>query len=180
MSFLSRRHLLGRLGLLLGSAAATMIPGSTVLAATGPPSTALRKLELYGRGWHLHAPNRIRGELPRQGDRMSIHGILLDGVDGKEIGQFYSACFCPDTPGMSGTFAQISLEMHTFTLTDGSIMGIGMGGPSFGQTSRFAIVGGTGRYSGARGDYAAMQDPLELAGSGRAEFRFSFIGGDMT
>jgi hypothetical protein len=132
-------------------------------------------LELFGRGWHLHTPDRARGELPRHGDRISMYGILLDAADGKEIGQFSSSCFCPETPDQTGLFAGVTHEMHTFNLADGAIMGIGMGGPTFGQAGRFAIVGGTGRYAGARGDYTAMQDPLELAGSGQAEFRLTFV-----
>lgn len=178
MPMLSRRNVLHRLGLLLGTAAAGLIPGSAFVAAAEPAPAALQPLEsfsLFGQGWHLHAADRARGELPRPGDRMSMYGILLDAPEGQAIGQFYSACFCPDTPGQSGLFAGVTLEMHTFTLADGALMGIGMGGIVPGQSSRFAIVGGTGRYAGARGDYTAMQDPLELAGSGRAEFRFSFL-----
>lgn len=180
MSILSRRNLLQRLGLLLGTAATALIPGSAFVEAMGSTpsktSNVPETLELFGTGWHLHSADRVRGELPRNGDRLSMHGILLDAVDGQETGQFYSACFCPETPGRSGSFAGISLEMHTFTLAEGTIMGIGLGGPLSSKANRFAIVGGTGRFTGIRGDYTAMQDPFELAGSGRAEFKFSFLG----
>lgn len=177
MSIISRRTLLQRLGLLLAAASTALVPGSAfaVAAATDPTAPTPMNLALFGKGWHVYAPDRARGELPRQGDRIGAHGILLDAMEGQEIGQFYSACFCPVIPGSSGRFAEISQEMHTFTLVDGSIMGVGVGGQAFGKASRFAIVGGTGRYAGVRGDYSMMQDPLELSGSGRAEFRFTFL-----
>ena len=34
----------------------------------------------------------------------------------------------------------------------------------------YAVVGGTGRYAGARGSYTARQHPQELEGDGTAEF----------
>ena len=36
--------------------------------------------------------------------------------------------------------------------------------------NEFAIVGGTGRYAGARGTYLARRDPLEFGGDGTASF----------
>lgn len=177
MGTVSRRTLVGRLGLFLGAMVSGLLPVSAVLALERPeeadqiPAT----LRLRGRSWHLHAPDRVRGELPRRGDRLSMHGELLDGESSQAVGQFYSACFCPDTPGGSGVIAGMALEMHTFTLVDGSVMGVGMAGMRTGQESQFAIVGGTGRYAGARGYYTARQEPVELSGSGRAEFAFTFI-----
>jgi len=179
MSILSRRNLLQRLGLLFATAATGLIPGSAFAAVAETPSAQmnpkLENLVLFGSSWHVFTPDRVRGMLPLQGDRISVHGILLDALQGKEVGQFYSACFCPEIPGHSGRFAGVTQEMHTFTLTDGSIIGVGVGGSALGSASRFAIVGGTGRYAGARGEYSGMQDPVELTGSGQAEFRFTFL-----
>jgi len=179
MYILSRRNLLQRLGLLFATAATGLIPGS-VFAANAETSEsrtdpAFENLILFGRDWHLYAPDRARGAFPQQGDRTSMHGVLLDAADGNQIGQFYSAGFCPDIPGQKGHCAGVFQEMHTFTLADGSIMGIGLGGQALGDVTRCAIVGGTGRYAGVRGDYSGMQDPLELSGTGRAEFRFTFL-----
>ena len=48
-----------------------------------------------------------------------------------------------------------------------SIFGVGAGalGPA-----TFAVIGGTGRYSGATGSYVARQSRRELGGDGTAEF----------
>jgi hypothetical protein len=40
--------------------------------------------------------------------------------------------------------------------------------------SVFAIVGGTGRYLGARGSYVARRLPVELGGDGSAAFTMTF------
>ena len=60
-----------------------------------------------------------------------------------------------------------SIELHTFTLTGGSLFGIGT---AAGDEGTFAIVGGTGRYAGLRGSYQAVQRPNGVGGDGSAEF----------
>jgi hypothetical protein len=59
--------------------------------------------------------------------------------------------------------------MHTFKLGDGSIFGTGTAGSLEGS---FAVLGGTGRYAGVQGTYAARQGHSELGGDGAAEFVF--------
>jgi len=177
MAVVSRRNLLQRMALFLATTVGALVPDSAVAAleVAAPTPKGLNNFGLYGYAWHLHAPGRLRGELPRRGDRINMSGRLLNAVDGVEIGQFLSACFCPDAPGGSGPFADVTMEMHTFTLHDGTLMGMGMGETLPGQIARFALVGGTGRYAGARGHYTARQEPVELSGSGGAEFHFEFI-----
>ena len=60
-----------------------------------------------------------------------------------------------------------ALQLQTFDLLDGTIMGIGAAGA---HENPFAIVGGTGRYVGVSGTYVAKQSPRELGGDGTAEF----------
>ena len=64
------------------------------------------------------------------------------------------------------------LELHTFDLDDGTILGIGPAGI---HDKPFAIVGGTGRYTGASGTYVAKQSPRELGGDGTAEFTLTLV-----
>ena len=71
-------------------------------------------------------------------------------------------------PGAHGSDTE-RLELHTFKLRDGTIIGSGTSGALEGE---FAILGGTGRYAGARGTYVARHNRRELGGDGTAEFRF--------
>lgn len=64
------------------------------------------------------------------------------------------------------------LGQHTFKLRDGTIVGTGTAGRLEGV---FAILGGTGRYAGARGTYVARQRHHEFGGDGAAEFVLTFI-----
>ena len=63
------------------------------------------------------------------------------------------------------------VESHAFRLPDGTIHGMGT---ADGADSVFAIVGGTGRYVGARGSYTARHMPIELGGDGSAAFTMTF------
>jgi hypothetical protein len=112
---------------------------------------------VYGREWRLSSPNRVPGEQPPPGDRPTPQGRLVDGRE-RTIGSFASAALA----GMGG-----ALELHTFDLDDGQIFGVGAG--ISGQAT-FAVIGGTGRYSGAGGSYVARQSLRELGGEGTAEF----------
>jgi hypothetical protein len=128
-------------------------------------------LRLQGRGWHLFAQNRVRGELPVPGDQVAIYGELFAGSD-QNIGEFYSSGLQVGAPMGLGPLAAGAMEVHTFNLSDGTILGMGSSSAIIGAESAFAVVGGTGRYAGASGDYTARQDPLEVGGTGTAEFMF--------
>ena len=59
------------------------------------------------------------------------------------------------------------MELHTFRLRDGTILGMGS---TIDGESVFTITGGTGRYAGSRGTYVAQQRLREQGGDGTAEF----------
>ena len=124
-------------------------------------------LTLYGRQWQMVAADRRSATLPVQGDRVAMYGEFLDAVGGRKIGEFYATCFFVDSPFGVNPFAAANVEMHTLNLEGGSI--IGMGSATAGE-NEYAIVGGTGRFLGARGSYVAQQRPWELGGDGTAEF----------
>ena len=136
-----------------------------VVPATRPgPRTS----ELYGRGWYAHSTELKFGELPRAGDRYAVYGDLFDSLDGKKIGDFSSANFALTTHGST-------VEVHTLNLATGSIVGIGSGA---GARRTYAIVGGTGAYSGARGSYIAEQDIYGFGGNGTAKFSLTLTTED--
>jgi hypothetical protein len=134
------------------------------------PSGAAIELRLYGRNWHIQGEGpRARWARPERGQRQVVFGELLDGPIGSagvKVGEFYSTCTCVSSPFGAGPLAAAFVEHHTLNLAEGTLTGMGT---SQGEESTYAIVGGTGRYAGARGSYVARQLPVELGGDGTAE-----------
>jgi hypothetical protein len=108
--------------------------------------------------------------VPAKGDRSTAYGELLDTPDGRAIGHFASTLFALDSPFAAAG----SLELQTLTLHDGTIHGLGS--VPTGAAGHFAILGGTGRYAGARGTYVAHLRPTDLGGDGTAEFHLTLAG----
>jgi hypothetical protein len=69
-----------------------------------------------------------------------------------------------------------SLEIHTFTLRDGTIHGLGSA--LRGADGEFLILGGTGRYTGIQGSYLTRQGTRGLGGNGTAEFHLTLTRRD--
>jgi len=159
----SRRGLLGRAAVLAAGAVGVQAGGA---AAAASPTT----LRLYAGGVHLHSPSHRPGRVPAKGERFTTYGELLDAPGGRSIGSFAAAFFALDSPFAAGPGSQ---ELHTFSLADGTILGLGTA--TAGTASEFAIIGGTGRYSGVRGSYVAHQQPRELGGNGTAEFHLTLV-----
>jgi hypothetical protein len=161
----SRAGLLKR-GLLLAAGAVGVGAAAGAVTKGGDPERA-STLTLYGRNWYVQIPDRHLGERLRPGERGTVYGELFDRPDGKPLGRFYGARTALQAlPGRVDQ-ADGSIETHTFVLQEGSLLGMGS---ALGDGSVFAIVGGTGRYAGARGTYVATQRLRELGGDGTAEF----------
>jgi len=155
------------------------------LKAAGPLSTipaahaAAGTLTLYGRNWFSYGQGKRAGELPAQGDRVVGSGDLHAAPDGEKIGEFHAAVFHLGAPGHVGPGGAGSLELHTFRLPGGSIIGAGTATPDAEGDDAFAIIGGTGRFAGARGTYVARQRYRELGGDGTAELTMQFVTGEV-
>ena len=134
--------------------------------ATGPIGAG-QTIQLFGRGWHADTE-----KLPSKGDSYSVYGELLTSPEGGKCGEFYAACLAIDSPFQVTGEGIGSLEIHTLVLAGGSIVAMGAGG---GVERSFAIVGGTGRYTGARGSYTATQDTYGLGGRGTAAFKLKLL-----
>jgi hypothetical protein len=91
----------------------------------------------------------------------------------ERVGDFFASYFSLPEASSGGRFA--SLEHHTFTLAGGSIMGTGATRPGLDSEDEFAIVGGTGRYAGARGTYIVRQSHQEFGGDGTAVITFKLL-----
>ena len=138
--------------------------GARALAHESNGTTA-RQLRLDGNSWLLQTPDRKPGEQILPGDRGSVTGVLVDPHTGKARGRFFGTrmAFASD----AGSHANGSMELHTFSLDDGTILGMGS---VVDAANGFSIVGGTGRYAGASGTYRAEQRLRELGGDGTASF----------
>ncbi len=139
---------------------AAAVPDATVARAAAATSLALR-----GRGWNLTGVSHRPGRIPGAGERGSVSGELIDPATGASVGTFRSATF-------HGGRDAADLELHTFDLGDGMLVGMGA---SQGGEGTFAIIGGTGRFAGARGAYAARQGHREVGGDGGADFAFTIL-----
>jgi hypothetical protein len=155
----------------LGLGAAQRADASGTVPSRTWQGTTPTELKLFGRNFHLHAADRRAGEVPGKGDRHSAYGELLGRPKGKVVGHFTAAHLTQDSPFAAGLS---SLEIHTFTLEDGTIHGLGS--VTRGAEGHFVILGGTGRYAGARGTYVARQSSRELGGNGTAEFHLTLAG----
>lgn len=154
----------GTLAGAVGIGAVAEKSAAALTGKTGGPAGAT-VIKLHGSQWHLQAPDLRRGVPPRPGDRVSISGVLHATPGGPSVGQFFATSIHLDTPDAT-TYASAEMQMQTIHLADGTIMGMGT---ATGARSAFAVVGGTGRYSGATGSYVATQSPAEVGGDGTAE-----------
>jgi hypothetical protein len=165
----SRRGLLGR-GLVLVAGAIGLGAGAAgAKLATDReqrPVDGKHQLRLTGRNWLLQTPERKPGERLVAGERGTVYGELLD-ERGSPAGSFYGSRMAVQSELGGGNAADGSLEMHTFKLAGGTLLGIGS---MIAGESIFTITGGTGQYAGMRGTYVAQQRLRELGGDGTAEF----------
>ena len=159
----SRRGVLGR-GLALAAGALGVGAAAGTAEAATPKAKELR---LHGRHFHLQAADHRPGKLPDANARLSAYGELCDRPGGKAAGHFTSAFFALDSPFAGAS----SLELHTFHLKDGTIHGLGTA--ARGEAGHFAILGGTGKYAGARGSYVSHLGLREHGGNGTATFHLT-------
>jgi hypothetical protein len=132
-------------------------------------------LTLYGRRWQVASTHFAAGGLPGQGDRLTAFGLLAGEPDGPVVGEFHGAYTALRDPGHGAAVDVATLEQHTFVLDGGTLVGSGVGTRSLDVADTFAIVGGTGRYAGARGTYVARQRHREFGGDGTADFVLTLL-----
>jgi hypothetical protein len=160
----SRRSVLKRGLLVVAGAIGVTAAGKEGSAEARPLPNEFR---LFGRSWRLDAPGRVPGEQIRRGDGGVVYGELVDAPTGKPTGRFFGSRLAVQSAPGGNVRADASVEIHTFVLPGGTLVGMGTALPA---ESVFAIVGGTGDYAGASGSYTAVQRLRELGGNGTAEF----------
>jgi hypothetical protein len=146
-----RRTLLQRaLALVAGGVAL----GSGVRLTRGSPvhaeTAADPSLIVYARTRPFVVPPSGRPAASAASTQVSS-GELLDAPDGKAIGSFVTNCIC-EVGGTVLGIAHPSLEFQALELREGTLYGM-CSGPGPDGSKCHAIVGGTGRFAGARGAY---------------------------
>ncbi len=167
-----RRTILKRGALGAASVAAIAVAAGTQSTprSVNATSTAIapRTVRFVGRGWHT---DTAKTALPGKGDQYSVYGELMSPA-GDKVGEFFSQNIGVDSPFQITGEGVGTFEIHTLSLSGGTIVGVGVGG---GFERSYAIVGGTGRYAGARGSYLARQDIYGLGGDGKAELLLTLL-----
>lgn len=107
----------------------------------------------------LHLECRHKHRKGEGNGRVICGGEILEKAGGPVAGQFYANCFCSEsTFGTVNPFAASNIEMHTIKLTDGTLFGMGANNSRTEREKTHAIIGGTGRFAGARGTYVIAEN----------------------
>jgi len=170
----SKRRTLLQRGLVAAAAVLGLGPGhrrGPASARTGPdPGSSApqagRTLRLYGRG----RPVATGGKGARSLRRFE----LRDAPDGQPVGELFASGFQLETAFGPHPAAASNIELHTFRLGDDTLFGIGAPAPR-GRERTHALLGGTGRFAGARGSYVE-REVEGGAGCARVEFVVTLVG----
>jgi len=148
-----RRSFLQSIICLLGGAASA----SAAQEKAAPSSAANPSLKFRLHCRHQHAAGQSTG-------RLVCNGQLTQEKDAAPVGEFYSNCFYQESLfGVSNAFAASNIELHTIRFADGTIFGMGANNSRSASERVHAILGGTGRFAGARGTYVISGDAPESA-----------------
>jgi len=153
-------------GLVATAATALTDRGPRALASAATPEPGVHALTLTATDLHTDA-----GGWPEPGQTVHAYATLT-GPHGAPAGRFFATIATIDDPADDDTLAQ---ETHTFVLEDATIVGSGVSTIDDEQPDTFAIIGGTGRYLGARGQYTAVQRHADLTGDGTASYEMTII-----
>jgi hypothetical protein len=173
----NRRRTLLQRGLVAAAAALGLATGNRRASASAergpapeaPPLVAGRPLRWYGRGRTVFTGGKGAGS--RSLRRLE----LLDRPDGAPIGEFFASGFQFETAFGPLPGAPSNVELHTFRLGEDTLFGIGAPSPR-GRERTHAVLGGTGRFAGARGSYVERDVEGGAPGRGRVEFVVTLVG----
>ena len=146
-----RRSFLQRLACLLGGAAGASAiepkAESPIAKASGNSS-----LKFLMSCRHLHGAGQSAGHLVCRGE-------LTETRDGNAVGEFFSNCFCAESSfGFTNPFAASNIELHTVRFQEGTLFGMGANNSKTASERVHAVLGGTGRFAGARGTYVIAEN----------------------
>jgi hypothetical protein len=150
----SRREFLARAGLVAGAAG---VVGGAGVAASGITASGAPGLPgvIHGADWRVVRPGVPSGTLPPASASVLPFGRLVD-ADGVGLGMFEASVL---PTGGKGS------HLHRLEFADGTLSAVG---PATLGDATYAVIGGTGRFSGASGSYHLRQRPAPSGGT--AEF----------
>jgi hypothetical protein len=164
-----RRTLLQRgLALLAGAVGLGVAGGAGGDGVPAPGSGGT--LRLYGR--RCASPRSPRGDGLTRATHVISSGDLLEGPEGHVVGSFHTNALCLATPLGPTLAAASNIEFHTFTLESGTLFALAAGPAAAGLGSG-AVIGGTGRFAGARGTYVGQLPSSGPQERGAVEFVFN-------
>ncbi len=161
----SRRDAL-RNGLVAAGLVATAAGVGNRTRSAGPAQPGVHTLSLTTDDLHTDADGVLVPGTP------ATAYATLQATDGAPVGRFFATHTAIDNTIDDATLAQ---ETHTFVLGDATIIGAGVSTIDDDQHDTFAIIGGTGRYLGARGEYTAIQHHGDFGGDSTATYDMTII-----
>ncbi len=165
-AFRGRRTFLQRLVLVLGGT----LGASWGEAAQPAGRPGMLRLDLRRCRKSHHQPEAAANS----SGRLLWRGELLDPANGSLAGDFYADCFRGESAfGIANLSTGSNLELHTLKLKEGTLFGIGAG-PARNNPAESAILGGTGKFAGARGTYRISRKPGDS--SERSEIVIQLLG----
>src|SRR5215472_12629296 len=153
----SRRTLLMQTAVVLGGAVGLAACGQASAAAAGGPAST--GSPATGNGWTLLGSGRTLAPAPVDGvvdtTAIAFGGVLMDAASGVEVGRF-----CAQPLGRAGfpSGASGGVEIQSLQLADGALYAVGPAGGDRSERS-YAVLGGTGRFTGARGTCVVREAP---------------------
>lgn len=172
----NRRRTLLQRGLVAAAAALGLATGNRRASASAeesPPRAPRleggRTLRLYGRGRTVASSGKSAAS------RSLRRFELLDRPDGAPVGEFFATGFQLETAFGPLPAASSNVELHTFRLGEDTLFGMGAPSPR-GRERTHAVLGGTGRFAGARGSYVERDVEGGAPGRGRVEFVVTLVG----
>lgn len=129
---------------------------------------------LYLDRYSMRTGDRSRGVQRERGDQTVLRGTLTTEA-GDRFGEVFASALTmpgpidPDTPQTS------RLEIQNFQLHDGTILGMGTTFAQVDVPNVYTVIGGSGRYAGARGGYTFDHNPSVAAPEGQAAIRFDLV-----
>jgi hypothetical protein len=99
-------------------------------------------------------------------------GDLRRDPHSEVIGSFHTSDFSTETSLGPRLRATADIAFQTFTLEEGTLFGLGAG-PSAGGERSCAVLGGTGKFAGARGTYVERTPSAGRVDRDTVEFIFT-------
>jgi hypothetical protein len=143
-------------------------------APPAPGAPPVTTMVLEARGLRALPAHGRSGVPVARGEGVTLHADLVDAT-GAHAGTLIGISHCTSAPLSSDDAPVGAVEMHTLTMRDGTILGMGASPAVAMGATTFAVVGGTGRYAGARGSYLAEQQTDAAGGHGRARYTLTLV-----